>query len=278
MPAADLSPRCTVIKAGHDSLLEHFSRLLTYRDLFRILVEKEIRVRYKQTLLGFSWAIIQPFVSVIVFSFVFGKIARLDSQGTPYPLFNYLAMAPWTYFSSSFSGAATSLVGNAMIAKVYFPRALVPFAPILANLVDLAIAFAFVLPFLWHYQVEAHAELLFLPLLIAILVLFTAGISLFASALAIQFRDVKFAMPFLMQIMMYGAPVVFSAASVPAPILRFYSLYPMVGVIEGVRACFLPTVPMPWHLIGPACWVSAGVFLAGFWFFHRREHLFADIY
>lgn len=268
----------TVIEAGRSQLLKKIKNIILFRDLFVIFVVKDVKVRYKQTMLGFTWALIQPLVSVLVFTIIFGRLAKMDTNGVPYPLFNYLAMVPWSYFSSSFSAATISLVGNAMISKVFFPRILIPLAPILGNLVDFSISLGLVLGFLIYYKVMPGPNLIFLPLLIVILFLFVSGLSSLLSAMAIQFRDIKFGLPFLTQILMYGAPVVWSATKVPEAYRTLYGLYPMAGVIEGFRACFIPDSQMPWDLIFPGSISACAFFVTGFLFFHNREKIFADIF
>ena len=256
--------------------------LIAYRDLFYFLVTRDVKVLYKQTVLGFAWAVIRPLFSMVIFTVIFGSLARVDSDGVPYALFNYVAMVPWLYFSSSMSDSASSLVGNTgMLTKVYFPRLVFPMTGVIAKLVDFAIAFTITgLLMLW-FQIIPTWNALFLPLLVLLMMLTAAGIGMWLAALAVQYRDVKHAMPFLTQILMYAAPVVWPASLISerfGPAARLlYGLYPMAGVIEGFRSALLGTNPMPWDLIGMGTVTAVFLFISGVFYFKRMEYLFADV-
>ena len=252
--------------------------LFAYRDLFYFLVARDVKVLYKQTVLGFAWAIIRPVFSMIVFSVVFGRLAKVPSDGIPYPLFSYAALVPWTYFQTSISSSTNSLVTNSsVITKVYFPRIIIPLGPVAAGLVDFAIALSIVAVMMAWYGVVPTAGLVFLPLMVLIMVLTAAGIGLWLSVLAIQYRDVRFAIQFVAQLLMYAAPVVWPASLIPHKYRLLYGLYPMAGVIEGFRSVLLGRTPMPWDLIGMGSLSAVTLFVLGSLYFRRMERTFADV-
>jgi len=252
--------------------------LIAYRDLFRFLVARDIKVVYKQTVLGFGWAILRPVFSMIVFSVIFGRLAKVPSDGVPYPLFSYAALVPWTYFQTSMTQSTGSLIqGARLVSKVYFPRLLIPLAPVIAGLVDFVIALSIVGGLMAWYGVAPNLNILFLPLLIAIMILTAAGVGLWLSILAAQYRDIRFAVQFLVQLLMYAAPVVWPASLIPGKYRLVYGLYPMAGVIEGFRSALLATNPMPWDLIVPGVLSAAFLFVTGMFYFRRTERILADV-
>jgi len=211
-----------------------WQELWQYRDLFYFLVWRDIKILYKQTILGFTWAIIRPVFSMIVFSVVFGKLAKVPSDGIPYPIFAFAALVPWTYFSTALTDSSNSLIHNTnMLTKVYFSRLVIPMTPVLAKLVDFIIALAILGLMMAFYGYVPTLYVIFLPFLIVIMILTAAGIGMWLSAMAVQYRDVKHATPFLVQLLMYAAPVVWPVSLVPAQYKLLYGLHPMVGVIEG---------------------------------------------
>jgi lipopolysaccharide transport system permease protein len=241
-------------------------------------VRRDIKVIYTQTVLGFAWALLQPVFSMIVFSIVFGRLAQMPSDGVPYPLFSYAALVPWTYFSSAISGSTQSLISNSsMLSKVYFPRLVIPMTPVLAKLGDFSIALVLVGLFMLWYRTPPTWNVVYLPLLVLLMMATAAGAGMWLSALAIQYRDVRFAMGFLTQILMYAAPVVWSVSLVPEQYRLLYGLYPMVGVIEGFRAALLGTTPMPWDLIGMGLLSATFLVISGMFYFRRMEQIFADV-
>ncbi len=285
-PGQDATPEQpvhrTVIQARSGWQLIDWRELQEYRDLFYFLVWRDVKVRYKQTILGFGWAIIQPFFSMIVFSVVFGNLAQIPSDGVPYPIFSYAALVPWTYFSQAMSDSTGSLIGSArMITKVYFPRLIIPMTPVLAKLVDFVVALGILGLLMAWFRLPPTWDILFLPLLVLLMVLTAAGIGMWLSALAIQYRDVRYAVRFLVTLLMYAAPVVWPVSLLAerfGPIARLlYGLYPMAGVIEGFRASLLGTVPMPWDLIGMGAITAVTLFLTGALYFRRMERTFADV-
>ncbi len=252
--------------------------LVEYRDLLYFMVLREVTVIYKQTILGFTWAIINPFFSMVVFSVIFGRFGKMPSDGIPYPIFSYTALLPWTYFAGALTGSTNSLIqGTALFTKVYFPRLFIPMVPILSKLVDFAIAFVVLAGMMVWYHVMPSLTILYLPVLILLMVLTAAGMGMWLSALAIQFRDVKHAMGFIVQILMYAAPVIYPVSMIPAKYRLFYGIYPMAGVIEGFRAAILGSRPMPWDLIAVGGATSAILFISGAFYFRRLERIFADV-
>lgn len=252
--------------------------LLAYRDLFRFLVTRDIKVVYKQTVLGFGWAILRPVFSMIVFSVVFGRLAKVPSDGVPYPLFSYAALVPWMYFQTAMTQSTASLIqGARLVSKVYFPRLFIPMAPVAAGLVDFAIALSIVAGLMAYYGVAPTLNVLFLPLLVLMMILTAAGVGLWLSILAAQYRDVRFAMQFVGQLLMYAAPVVWPASLIPQQYRIFYGFYPTAGVIEGFRSALLATNPMPWDLIIPGFISAVVLFVTGLLYFRRAERILADV-
>ncbi|MBC6367512.1 ABC transporter permease [Algoriphagus sp. AK58] len=254
-----------------------FQELWRYKDLLYFLTLRGIKARYAQSILGVSWAIIQPLFTTLVFTLVFGGLAKVDSDGMPYVLFSYLALWPWNYFSGTLTESANSLIQNAnMITKVYFPRMVLPLSAILSKMLDFTIAFVVVLGMLIYFKQIPGWGVLFTPLLIIQLLMCSLGIGMFLSALAVKYRDVKHALTFIVQLLLYAAPVVYSTSAVPEKYLGWYILNPMVGVIEGFRAAFLDR-PMPWEWIWPGTIVSLVFFIFGMFYFRRMERIFADV-
>lgn len=252
--------------------------LVAYRDLFLFLIWKEIRVRYAQSALGIGWAIIQPLFSMVLFTVIFGNLVEVDSGGAPYALFSLAALLPWTYFSNAVTEGVSSLVGQAnMLRKIYFPRLLIPFASVVAKLVDFGIACVMMGILMIIYRHAPSLNILLLPLLVVVMIIAAGGISIWLSALAVQYRDVNHAMGFLIQLAMYASPVVYSAAEVPAQYRLWYALNPMVGVIEGFRSALLGTQPMPWDLLAVGTFSASTLLFTGLLFFKSKEKVFADV-
>lgn len=267
----------TIIEPSKGWQFIDFKELLRYKDLLYFLTVRGIKAKYAQSVLGVGWAIIQPLFTTIVFTVVFGGLANVDSDGMPYILFSYLALWPWNYFSGTLSESANSLVANAnMITKVYFPRLILPLSAIFSKLLDFIISFIILLVLLIYFRVSPGWTLVFLPLLLVQLMFTSLGIGMILSAMAVQYRDVKYALTFIVQLILYLAPVVYSTTAVPAEWQFIYSLNPMVGVIEGIRAMFLDR-PMPWEWIWPGAIIAVGVFVFGLFYFRRMEKVFADV-
>ena len=226
--------RQIVIKPKKGWQLIDLRELREYRDLFFFLVWRDIKIIYKQSVLGYFWAIIRPVFSMIVFSVVFGRLAQIPSDGVPYPIFSYAALIPWTYFSSSMTNSTQSLIGSVgMFTKVYFPRLIIPMTPVLGGLVDFVIAFSILGVMMIWYGIAPTLNIIFLPLLVVLVILTASGIGMWLSALAIQYRDIKHAITFIVQLLMYSAPVVWPVSLIPDKYRLVYGLYPMAGVIEG---------------------------------------------
>ena len=255
--------------------------LIRYRDLLYMLVKRDVTVIYKQTVLGFMWAIIKPVTQMAIFTLIFGKFAGIENQlagNVPYPVFAFIALVPWTYFSASLTNATGSLVGSQIfITKVYFPRLIIPLTPVFSKLVDFLIAFAVLMVFLFYYQITPNYNVVFIPLLVLIMVITSLGMGLWLSALSIQYRDINQLMVFLTQIMMYMAPVIWPITFIPEKYRMLFALYPMVGVIEGFRAALLGAYPMPWDLIAVGSIPAILLLLSGMVYFRNKENIIADV-
>ena len=249
--------------------------LKQYRDMFFFLVWRDIKARYAQSILGVGWAIIQPVFSMIVFTIVFGNLAKIDSDGVPYAIFSFTALVPWTFFSSSLTASSGSLTG--MITKIYFPRLVLPLASVLSKLVDFCISFIVLMGLLIWFQVVPTLWIFVLPYLVILLMLSAVGFGMWLSALSVQFRDIRYGLHFGVQLLMYAAPVVYPASLVPEQYRLLYALNPMVGVIEGFRSAILATNPMPWDLIGVGTISALIIISSGALYFRRREKFFADV-
>jgi lipopolysaccharide transport system permease protein len=267
-----------VIRASRGWRSIDWKELVHYRDLLWFLTLRGIKAKYAQSVLGVSWAVIQPLFSTLVFTIVFGNLARIDSNGVPYFLFSFTAMVPWTFFSSTLTDSANSLLTNAsMINKVYFPRLVLPLSSIFSKGVDFVIAFVLLIGFLVAYQIMPGWEIVWLPWLIFVLLLTSLGIGMILSALAVQYRDVKHAMTFAVQLLMYGAPVVYPTTNIPEAWRTLYSLNPMVGVIEGFRSVFLHTVEFPYAWLTVGTITGLVLFIGGLFYFRKMERVFADV-
>ena len=272
-----MNSELTVIEPQKGLRATNWRELWAYRDLLMLLVWRDVKVRYAQTVLGFAWAVLRPVISVLIFSVIFGQLVGVDTGGVPYPLFSMAAVVPWTYFSASVGAATNSLVGNRLLSKVYFPRLLVPIAPTLSNLVDFVIALALIGVPLARYGIMPNAGVIMLPALVLMMMMTAAGLGMWLSSLAVQYRDVKLASSFLIQTLMYAAPVVWSAESIPDQYRWLYGLYPMVGVIEGFRAALIGVPDMPWDLLASGAVSTLVVFLSGVMYFRNKERAFADV-
>jgi lipopolysaccharide transport system permease protein len=254
------------------------AELVEYRELIAFLIWRDIKVRYKQTTLGVLWAWLQPILTMIVFTVVFGRLARLPSDGLPYPIFTLAALLPWQLFSSAVTGSANSLVGSgSLITKVYFPRLIVPLSAVLATLVDFAVSFVVLIALMAYYHIAPTAAVIYLPLfiLLALAASFAAG--LWCSALNVRYRDVQYVLPFVMQVWLFASPVGYSASLVTSPVARIaFGLNPMTGVIQGFRWSLLGAAPPGW-LILPSVAIVGVLLVSGLLFFKRMEQSFADV-
>lgn len=268
----------TLIKPSRGWQPVDWRELWRYKDLLYFLTIRGIKARYAQSVLGVGWAIIQPLFTTLVFTVVFGNLAQISSDGVPYAIFSFAAMAPWTYFSSTLTEASNSLVTNAnMITKVYFPRLVLPLSAALSKLLDFAISLIILAGFMVYFRFPPTLGILVLPLLVGILLMASLGIGMILSAMAVQYRDVKHAVTFVVQLLMYAAPVVYPTSNVPESWRFWYSLNPMVGVIEGFRAALLGAQPMPWDYIATGGAVALALFVFSLFYFRRMEKIFADV-
>ncbi len=254
-----------------------FKELKEYRDLFYFLVLRDIKVMYAQTILGLLWAVIQPATQIIIFSVVFGKIAKISTEGIPYVLFSSIAIIPWTYISQSTVQSSQSLISEKqMLGKVYFPRIIYPITPILSRMVDFSISLVILIGIAIYFDVVPTWRLFFLPLFIIEMMMIPAGLGMWLSSLAIRYRDVKYAMPFATRMLMYTAPIVYSASSIPEKYRILYSLNPLVSVIEGFRAILLGS-PIPWNYVLPGSIITVLIFLSGAMYFRYMERIIVDV-
>jgi lipopolysaccharide transport system permease protein len=249
-----------------------------YRELLYFLIWRDIKVRYKQTALGAAWAVIQPFFTMVVFSVFFGRLARIPSEGVPYPVFAYCALVPWSYFANALTMGSNSLVDHGrLISKVYFPRLLVPAASVVAGLLDLAIRFTVLLAMLVVYGITPTFALLTLPLFVLLATLTAFAVSLWLSALNVQYRDIRYTLPFLVQFWLFATPVAYPSTLVDERWRALYGLNPMAGVVEGFRWALLgrPSAPGPMILVSAATVLA--VLVGGLFYFRRMEKSFADV-
>lgn len=267
----------TVIEPTQGWRALDLGELWRFRELLWVLTERDIRVRYKQTVLGCAWAVIQPVMMMVVFSIFFGTLARMPADGLPYPIFVYAGLLPWTFFANSISSASGSLVGSSnLVSKVYFPRLVIPLSSAGSCLADFAIAVVVLLLMMLWYGVGWSWNLAFAPLLVAGTIFIALGVGIFLAALTVAYRDFRYVVPFMVQFWMFATPVVYPASLVPAEWRWLLFLNPMAGFIEGFRSAFLDR-PFDWLAIGISMSVAIGVFAAGVAYFERVERRFADI-
>jgi lipopolysaccharide transport system permease protein len=271
-----------IIEAGRTE--KHYWRdLWRYRELFGFLAWRDILVRYKQTVVGVAWALIQPLMTMIVFTVLFGKLAGFPSGGVPYPLLVFAAMLPWQFFANSLNGASNSLIGNAgLISKVYFPRLIVPASAVVVALVDFAINLGFLAALMVWYQYVPTWRILLLPVFTLVAFAAALGVGLWITALTVKYRDFKYVLPFIVQFGLYVSPVGFSSSLVREKFgevaFMFYSLNPMVGVIDGFRWAILAGDTQPyWPAFALSIILVAVLLASGLWFFRKTERTFADI-
>jgi lipopolysaccharide transport system permease protein len=267
----------TIIKPRSGWQVIDFKELREYRDLFFSFVWRDVKVMYAQTILGLSWAILQPAIHIVIFTIIFGKVAKIGTDGIPYVLFSSVAIIPWNYIAQSMTQSSHSLIsGQNMLGKIYFPRLVFPIAPILSKLVNFGISLLIVSGIMIYYRVSPTVNLLYLPVFIVMMMLVPAAVGLWLSSLAIRFRDVQHIMPFFIQLLMYTAPIIYSASTIPEHYRIFYSLNPLVGVIEGFRACMLG-MPIPWHYVWPGTVVGVLLLFTGALYFRRMESIIVDV-
>jgi lipopolysaccharide transport system permease protein len=252
--------------------------LWEYRELLYFLVWRDVKVRYKQTALGASWAIIQPFMTMVVFSIFFGHLAKVPSDGIPYPIFSFAALVPWTFFASGLTQSSNSLVGSgSLISKVYFPRLIIPLASVFSGIVDFAIAFLVMLAMMLYYGLIPTLNVIWLPLFLLLALVTSLGVGLWLSALNVEYRDVRYVVPFITQFWMLATPIAYPSSLLHEPWRTIYGLNPMVGVVEGFRWALLRTNSAPGPLIAVSSAAAVLILITGAFYFRRMEKTFADI-
>jgi lipopolysaccharide transport system permease protein len=249
-----------------------------HRELAGIFVWRDIKVRYRQTVIGALWAIVQPFLTMLIFSIFFGKLANVPSDGIPYPIFSYAALVPWTFFASSINQASLSLVANAdMIKKIYFPRLTMPIASVLGALVDFLLAFIILIAMMFYYGYVPTINIIWFPVFLLLALITALGVSLWLGAMNVQFRDVRYMIPFITQAWLFATPVAYPSSLLTEPWRTLYGLNPMVGVVEGFRWALLGTATAPGPMIVVSFAVSLVILISGIYYFRRVEKTFADV-
>ena len=257
---------------------EWLREIWQYRELFYFLVWRDVKVRYKQTVLGAAWAVIQPFFTMIVFTIFFQKLAKMPSDGIPYPIFSYSALVPWTYFHMAVTNAGNSLVANSnLLTKVYFPRAAIPASSAFSGIVDFAIASVVLLGIMFYYHYPPTWTMLLWPFLMLPLIMLALGTGMIFAALNVRYRDIRYALPFLIQVWLYVTPIIYPAKIIPEKYRVFMAFNPLAGIIESFRSCMLPNRPMDWMLYGISLAITVTIFAIGSLYFRKTERTFADI-
>jgi lipopolysaccharide transport system permease protein len=275
---SDTSIPITIIEPKKGWVPVDLKEIWDYRELLYFLTKRDIKVRYKQTILGGLWAIIQPVFTMIVFTIFFGRLAKVPSEGIPYPIFVYVGLLPWTYFANAVSASGNSLVGSAnLITKVYFPRLIVPASASLAGLLDFFIAMLILGVMMIYYQFIPGISILLFPFLVALTLLCAVGTGLWLSALNVQYRDIRYAIPFLIQIWMFVSPVIYPVSIVDEKYQWVLAINPMGGVINAYRASILGHLPIDWGMLGISAAIIVMIFLSGLYYFRRMEKIFADV-
>jgi lipopolysaccharide transport system permease protein len=266
-----------IIEQGR-SEKNYWKDLWRFRELFYILSWRDIKVRYKQTVVGTAWSVLKPLLTMIVFTIVFSKLAKLSSEGdAPYAIMVFAGLLPWQFFSNSLAEASNSLIGNTnLITKVYFPRLIIPASAVITSFVDFAISFGLLVVMMIGYQYAPSWQIVFLPLFLAVAFFASFGISLYLTALNVKYRDFRHIIPFIIQFGLYLSPVGFSISYVPEEWRLLYSFNPMVGVIDGFRWCILGETPFPFLTLGISIAITSFFMILGIWYFRKTERSFAD--
>jgi len=271
-------PACLVIEPGSSRIGKQLRDLWAYRELLYFLAWRDFKVRYKQTVIGAGWAIIQPFFTMVVFSIFFGYLGKIPSDGIPYPVFAYCALLPWSLFAHALGESSNSLVNNqGLITKVYFPRLIIPIAPLFVGLVDFGIAFVVLLGMMLYYGIVPGVAALTLPLFLVLAVLTALAVGMWLSALNVQYRDVRYTIPFLTQLWLFATPVAYPSSLLPEPWRSLYGLNPMAGVVEGFRWALLGKTHAPGPLIAVSVIAVLLLLVGGLRYFTRMEQTFADV-
>jgi lipopolysaccharide transport system permease protein len=278
MNQTNLDVPITIIQPSRGWVSLKLHELWEYRELLYFLVWRDVKVRYKQTVLGAAWAIIQPFMAMVVFSIFFGKLAKMPSDGIPYPLFAYAALVPWGFFANGLSQASNSLVGSShLITKVYFPRLVVPISSVISGIVDFILAFAVLLGMMLYFGIFPTINVIWLPFLLLLAFITALGVGMWLSSLNVEFRDIRYVLPFLTQFWMFATPIVYPSSLLSEPWRTFYGLNPMVGVVEGFRWALLGTHTAPGPIVIVSAMAAVMILVGGAFYFRKMEKTFADL-
>ena len=254
------------------------AEIWAYRELLYFLVWRDVKVRYKQTALGAAWAVLQPFLTMVIFSLFFGRLAQIPSDGVPYPIFAYAALVPWTFFANGITLSSQSLVASAnLLTKVYFPRLIVPTAAVVSGLVDFAIAMTVLFGMMAWYGIAPTARVIILPALLVLALISSLGAGLWLSALNVRYRDIRYVLPFLVQFWLFATPIAYPSNLLEEPWRTIYGLNPMVGVVEGFRWALLDTGTAPGPMVAVSSLAATFLLLSGAYYFRRTERTFADV-
>jgi homopolymeric O-antigen transport system permease protein len=257
---------------------DYIKELWRYRELLYFFAWREIKLRYRQAAFGAAWAVIQPLLGMLLFTLVFGRVARMPSDGIPYPIFCYCALVPWTYFAGVLGMASNSLINNdSLLTKVYFPRVYLPAGTALAFLLDFLVGSLLLVALMVYYHVPPSWSLLFIPVIILLMVLLTSGVSMILAAANVRYRDIRYALPFMIQIWMFATPIIYPVTMIPERFRPFAALNPCWGIVDGFRACIFPNMPFDLRLMATSVAVALTIFVFGVIYFHRAERNFADV-
>jgi lipopolysaccharide transport system permease protein len=268
----------TLIQPSHGWINLNLRDLWQYRELLYFLIWRDIKVRYKQTVIGAAWAIIQPFFTMVVFSLFFGRLAEMPSDGIPYPIFSYAALVPWQFFANGLALSSNSLVESAnLLRKVYFPRLVIPTSAVLSGVVDFGLAFVVLLGMMLVYGILPTINIIWLPVFLLLALVTSLGAGLWLSAMNVQFRDVRYTVPFLVQLWLFATPIAYPSSLLDQPWRTIYALNPMVGVVEGFRWALLGVDTAPGPVVLASALAALGLLVSGMYYFKRMEKTFADV-
>jgi lipopolysaccharide transport system permease protein len=267
-----------IIKPSEGWVNLRLNEVWEYRELLYFLSWRDIKVRYKQTVLGAAWAVLQPFLTMVVFSIFFGNLAGVPSDEVPYPIFSYAALVPWMFFANGLTKSTQSLVsGGNMVKKIYFPRLLMPIAAVFSGLVDFVLAFLVLLAMMLYFDILPTMAVIWLPLLLLLGLVTSLGVGMWLTAMNVQFRDIRYVMPFIVQVWMFATPIAYPSSLLDQPWRTLYALNPMVGVVEGFRWALLGVDTQPGPMIVVSSLVAIGLLVSGAFYFRRMEKTFADV-
>jgi len=267
-----------VIKPKYGILNINWQEIIEYKELLYFLALREIKIRYKQTVMGAGWAVLQPFFTMIVFTLIFGGLAKMPSDGIPYPIFSYSGLLLWIYFSNALTQSSNSLVNNApLLSKIYLPRLFIPTAPCIAGIVDYVVAISILVLMMIYYVFIPNITILLLPAIVFLTFLFACGLGYWLSSICVKYRDVKFVMPFFIQLLMFISPVIYPADIVGGNLRWLLDLNPMTGLINAHRACLLGHMPVDWYGLGISTIITVVLFVTGVLYLKNSEKYFADL-